>query len=81
MLFFSPILQAYIRAEEKDRVHSLSHFCHLLKSSQTNEAREQRPVLLRRLYDIDLRINGTMAMLHDFPDLEQKVKPAAGIYK
>lgn len=32
---------------------------------------------MRRLRDIDLRINGTLAMLHDFPDIESKVRPAA----
>jgi hypothetical protein len=67
-------LQTYIRAEEKDRTHNLNRFRHLLKKNP-DEATEMKRDLLRRLRDIDLRVNGTIAMLHDLPDLEQRVKP------
>lgn len=69
-------LEAYIRAEEKDRVHSLNRYNHLLKSDAAL-AKSERSGLLRRLHDIDLRINGTIAMLHDFPTMITKVKPVA----
>jgi hypothetical protein len=67
-------LEAYIRAEEKDRVHSLNRYNHLLQSDAPL-AKTERPGLLRRLHDIDLRINGTIAMLTDFPKMITKVKP------
>lgn len=35
------------------------------------------PVLLHRLRYIDLRINGTLAMLRDFPELERELRPVA----
>ena len=71
-----PALTAYIRAEEKDRTHSLQRYVHLLKASPSKAAAE-RAQLLRRLHDIDTRINGTIAMLNDFPTMVEKVRPAA----
>jgi amyloid beta A4 protein len=70
-------LKAYIRAEEKDRIHMLNRFRHLLRSDP-EEATAFEPVLLHRLRYIDLRINGTLAMLRDFPELEKEVRPIAG---
>lgn len=69
-------LEAYIRAEEKDRVHSLNRYRHLLKSDP-DQASDMKNDLLRKLRDIDLRINGTIEMLKDLPDIESKVKPLA----
>uniref|UniRef100_A0A914DL95 Uncharacterized protein n=1 Tax=Acrobeloides nanus TaxID=290746 RepID=A0A914DL95_9BILA len=69
-------LKAYIRAEEKDRIHMLNRFRHLLRSDP-EEATAFEPVLLHRLRYIDLRINGTLAMLRDFPELEKEVRPIA----
>ena len=40
---------------------------------RSNKSNRLQPNQLRRLRDIDLRVNGTLAMLHDFPQLEQKV--------
>lgn len=67
-------LQAYIRAEEKDRVHALNRYHHLLRSDP-KEAAEQRQALVQRLHDIDLRVNGTIEMLKD-AGLEGKLKPS-----
>ncbi|KAH7695604.1 Amyloid A4 extracellular domain containing protein [Aphelenchoides avenae] len=69
-------LKNYIRAEEKDRTHMLNRYRHLLRSDP-EEATAFEPVLLHRLRYIDLRINGTLAMLRDFPDLESQIKPIA----
>uniref|UniRef100_A0A1I7ZKG7 A4_EXTRA domain-containing protein n=1 Tax=Steinernema glaseri TaxID=37863 RepID=A0A1I7ZKG7_9BILA len=69
-------LKAYIRAEEKDRTHMLNRYRHLLRSDQ-DEAETFKDILLYRLRYIDLRINGTLAMLRDFPDLEKQVRPIA----
>ena len=41
---------------------------------------EQREGTARRLKDIDLRVNGTLAMLKDFPQMYEKVQPVAVTY-
>lgn len=68
-------LQAYIRAEEKDRVHALNRYRHLLRTD-ADAAATMKPELMKKLKDIDLRVNGTIEMLSDFPEMEEKVKPA-----
>uniref|UniRef100_A0A914MZJ6 A4_EXTRA domain-containing protein n=1 Tax=Meloidogyne incognita TaxID=6306 RepID=A0A914MZJ6_MELIC len=68
-------LKNYIRAEEKDRLHMLNRYRHLLRSGQQEEAISFEPILLHRLRYIDLRINGTLAMLRDFPELEKELRP------
>uniref|UniRef100_A0A914XLA2 E2 domain-containing protein n=1 Tax=Plectus sambesii TaxID=2011161 RepID=A0A914XLA2_9BILA len=69
-------LKSYIRAEEKDRTHMLNRYRHLLRTD-AKEAEATKDILLRSLRDIDLRINGTFAMLRDFPDLDAQVRPIA----
>uniref|UniRef100_A0A183C4B5 A4_EXTRA domain-containing protein n=1 Tax=Globodera pallida TaxID=36090 RepID=A0A183C4B5_GLOPA len=69
-------LKNYIRAEEKDRQHMLNRYRHLLRSDP-EAAVSFEPVLLHRLRYIDLRINGTLAMLRDFPVLEKETRPLA----
>ncbi|KAI1732120.1 e2 domain of amyloid precursor protein [Ditylenchus destructor] len=72
-------LKNYIKAEEKDRSHMLNRYRHLLRSDP-EQAISFEPVLLHRLRYIDLRINGTLAMLRDFPELEKQVRPQAVEY-
>uniref|UniRef100_A0AC35U3T7 A4_EXTRA domain-containing protein n=1 Tax=Rhabditophanes sp. KR3021 TaxID=114890 RepID=A0AC35U3T7_9BILA len=67
-------LKACIRAEEKDRYHMLNRYRHLLRAD-TKEADRFKNELLRSLKFIDLRINGTISMLSDFPQLEKTVGP------
>ncbi|CAJ0933517.1 unnamed protein product, partial [Mesorhabditis belari] len=69
-------LKSYIRSEEKDRIHMLNRYRHLMRTDIV-EAKKSKPELLHRLRYIDLRINGTLAMLRDFPDLESQVRPIA----
>lgn len=70
-------LEAYIKSEEKDRVHALNRYRHLLKSDP-DAAQDHRPALLRKLHDIDLRINGTISLLKDLPlTKEMKIKDSA----
>ncbi|CAD5222263.1 unnamed protein product [Bursaphelenchus xylophilus] len=69
-------LKDYIRAEEKDRAYMLHRYRHLLRSN-SESAQAYEPMLLHRLRYIDLRINGTLAMLRDFPDLERQLRPIA----
>ncbi|EYB95341.1 hypothetical protein Y032_0161g3379 [Ancylostoma ceylanicum] len=72
-------LKTYIRSEEKDRIHTINRYRHLLRVDQA-EAAAFKPTVLHRLRYIDLRINGTLAMLRDFPDLESQVRPIAVAY-
>lgn len=72
-------LKACIRAEEKDRIHTLNRYRHLLRTDP-EEAKSFRPTVLRRMRYIDLRINGTIAILRDYPDLEAQVRPIALAY-
>lgn len=69
-------LKTYIKAEEKDRNHMLNRYRHLLRSDP-EEATAFEPILMHRLRYIDLRINGTLAMLRDFPELEKQINPIA----
>lgn len=69
-------LKNYIKAEERDRTHMLNRYRHLLRSDP-EAAVSFEPILLHRLRYIDLRINGTLAMLHDFPELEKQIRPIA----
>ncbi|CAI4225387.1 unnamed protein product [Auanema sp. JU1783] len=66
-------LKKYIRAEEKDRLHQLNKYRHLLNGAP-DEAKEFKPSLLHKLHEIDLRINATLSMLRDFPDIEQQIQ-------
>lgn len=72
-------LKAYIRTEEKDRVHSINRFRHLLRTD-TQEAVNIRSLTVHRLKYIDLRINGTIAMLRDFPALDTALSAIAHAY-
>ena len=54
----------------------LNRYRHLLRSD-SEAAVSFEPVLLHRLRYIDLRINGTLAMLRDFPELEKEIRPVA----
>lgn len=54
----------------------LNRYRHLLRSD-SDEAQAFEPILMHRLRYIDLRINGTLAMLRDFPDLEKQIRPIA----
>uniref|UniRef100_A0A0N5BLB4 A4_EXTRA domain-containing protein n=1 Tax=Strongyloides papillosus TaxID=174720 RepID=A0A0N5BLB4_STREA len=67
-------LKACIRSEEKDRYHMLNRYRHLLRTDAV-EAEKYKTELLHNLKYIDLRINGTIAMLDDFPQLAEAIGP------
>lgn len=54
----------------------LNRYRHLLKVNPVG-ATSFEPVLLHRLRYIDLRINGTLAMLRDFPEIEKSIRASA----
>lgn len=69
-------LQAFIRVEEKDRVHLLNRYRHLLRTD-AELATDSKPELLKKLVEMDTIINDTIGMLKILPTLEEKVKPVA----
>lgn len=72
-------LQAYIRAEEKDRTHGLNRYRYLLRTDG-DEAANMKEGLIKKLREIDSRINGTIEMTRDVPGLMEKIKPAIRKY-
>jgi len=68
-------LEKYVRAEEKDRRHSLNRYKHLV-NVDPERATDYKQSLLKRLRDIDMRINGTIDMLNEATkEIVDKVKP------
>jgi E2 domain of amyloid precursor protein len=59
-------LEKYIKAEEKDRQHTLNRFRHML-NTDADAAKEEEPTTLSHLRDLDQRINESMKMLNRVP--------------
>ncbi|KRX27351.1 Beta-amyloid-like protein, partial [Trichinella nelsoni] len=68
-------LKAYVRAEEKDRVHLLNHYRHMLRS-KPQESIFFKSDVLNKLVDIDRRINATISLLKFHPEIDKKVRAA-----
>ncbi|KRZ31614.1 Amyloid-like protein 2, partial [Trichinella pseudospiralis] len=68
-------LKAYVRAEEKDRVHLLNHYRHMLRS-KPQESMFFKSDVLNKLLDIDRRINATISLLKLHPEIDKKVRAA-----
>ncbi|KRY41858.1 Beta-amyloid-like protein [Trichinella spiralis] len=68
-------LKAYVRAEEKDRVHLLNHYRHMLRS-KPQESIFFKSDVLNKLVDIDRRINATISLLKFHPEIDKKVRTA-----
>ncbi|KRX93853.1 Amyloid-like protein 2, partial [Trichinella pseudospiralis] len=64
-------LKAYVRAEEKDRVHLLNHYRHMLRS-KPQESMFFKSDVLNKLLDIDRRINATISLLKLHPEIDKK---------
>ncbi|OUC46091.1 hypothetical protein D917_01677 [Trichinella nativa] len=71
-------LKAYVRAEEKDRVHLLNHYRHMLRS-KPQESIFFKSDVLNKLVDIDRRINATISLLKFHPEIDKKVRTAIGV--
>ncbi|KAJ8316411.1 hypothetical protein KUTeg_006425 [Tegillarca granosa] len=67
-------LKGYIKAEEKDRMHTLNHFSHV-RSTDPREAMRIQRETAEHLNVISERINQSLDMLHHFPNIERKVLP------
>ncbi|XP_055867532.1 amyloid-beta precursor-like protein isoform X1 [Biomphalaria glabrata] len=67
-------LRGYIKAEEKDRMHTVNHFEHV-KYSSPREAARIKPLIVTHLRLSEQRIDQALEMLTRYPDIEVKVKP------
>ncbi|CAG5124438.1 unnamed protein product, partial [Candidula unifasciata] len=67
-------LRGYIKAEEKDRMHTVNHFEHI-KYSAPQEAVRIHPVIVNHLRLSEQRIDQAMGMLKRYPEIEAMVRP------
>lgn len=66
-------LQHYIKVEQKDKMHSLNHFKHLV-DTDPEEAEKIRQQTQDHLDIIQQRINQAIQMLNRVPEFEKKIK-------
>ncbi|XP_013402379.1 amyloid-like protein 2, partial [Lingula anatina] len=66
-------LEHFIRAEEKDRMHTMRHYKHL-RERDPEEANRVRDHLKQHLSQTNLRVNQSIAMLDRVPALASKIK-------
>lgn len=67
-------LEAYIRVEEKDRMHTLNHFTHVRRSDPA-EAKHMQKDTSEHLKVIDERIKQSLDMLHHYKKIEKEILP------
>jgi len=66
-------LKHYVKNEQKDRMHTVNHFKHLL-DTDNSEAAAVRQQTLDHLHIIDQRIQQAIDMLNRVPNFENKVR-------
>jgi len=67
-------LRNYIKAEEKDRMHTVNHFEHV-KFSNAKEALRIHPFIVNHLKLSEQRIDQALEMLNRYPEVEVKIRP------
>jgi len=67
-------LRKYIKAEEKDRMHTVNHYEHV-KFVNITEAREIHPFVVNHLRMSEQRIDDALEMLKSHPDVEAQLRP------
>ena len=65
-------LEAYIRVEEKDRMHTLNHFTHVRRNDPA-EAKHMQKDTSEHLTVIDERIKQSLDMLHHYKKIEKEL--------
>jgi len=66
-------LEAYIRSEEKDRIHSINHFEHI-RETDAEQANRILPQTQEHLRIIDQRVNQSLTLLKKLPvEVEKKI--------
>lgn len=67
-------LHSYIKAEEKDRMHTVNHFEHIRYSAPKEALRIHRHII-NHLKLSELRIDQALEMLTHYPSVEAQVRP------
>ena len=70
-------LEHYIKAEQKDRLHSINHFKHL-RDTDPSEAEAVREQTLNHLDLIQARVQQAVDMLNRVPKYEKKIREQIG---
>lgn len=71
-------LKQYIKAEQKDRTHTLSHYKRV-EESDPIEAEAIFSYIADHLRVIDERLTQALGMLHRLPKLEKKIRQHVGV--
>ncbi|KAK3698267.1 hypothetical protein RRG08_026365 [Elysia crispata] len=67
-------LHAYIKAEEKDRIHTVNHYEHV-RFTSAREASRIHPFIVNHLKLTEQRIDQALEMLTRYPEIEAHLKP------
>lgn len=74
MMRVSKSLRQYIKAEEKDTMHTINHYTHI-KNTNAAEATRIHPHVIQHLQLCQQRMEQALEMLKRYPDIERKVRP------
>ncbi|XP_022596976.1 amyloid-beta A4 protein-like isoform X2 [Seriola dumerili] len=67
------LLKKYVRAEEKDRQHTLKHYEHV-RTVDPKKAAQIRPQVLTHLRVIDERMNQSLCLLYKVPSVANEIQ-------
>ncbi|XP_056244407.1 amyloid-beta A4 protein-like isoform X2 [Seriola aureovittata] len=67
------LLKKYVRAEEKDRQHTLKHYEHV-RTVDPKKAAQIRPQVLTHLRVIDERMNQSLGLLYKVPSVANEIQ-------
>ena len=70
-------LLQYVKAEQKDRVHTINHYEHVEESDPV-EAESQRSTVAAHLRGIDERVTQAIEMLARLPRFQRKIRAQIG---
>uniref|UniRef100_A0A665VHK9 Amyloid-beta A4 protein n=2 Tax=Echeneis naucrates TaxID=173247 RepID=A0A665VHK9_ECHNA len=71
------LLKKYVRAEQKDRQHTLKHYEHV-RTVDPKKAAQIRPQVLTHLRVIDERMNQSMSLLYKVPSVANEIQNQVG---
>uniref|UniRef100_A0A8C6NMP4 Amyloid-beta A4 protein n=1 Tax=Nothobranchius furzeri TaxID=105023 RepID=A0A8C6NMP4_NOTFU len=71
------LLKKYVRAEQKDRQHTLKHYEHV-RTVDPKKAAQIRPQVLTHLRVIDERMNQSIGLLYKVPSVANEIQKQVG---
>ncbi|KAK5622033.1 hypothetical protein CRENBAI_011870 [Crenichthys baileyi] len=72
------LLKKYVRAEQKDRQHTLKHYEHV-RTVDPKKAAQIRPQVLTHLRVIDERMNQSLGLLYKVPSMANEIQKQVAI--